>query len=396
MTIRRITVFAFWGIILLAISCFSCATYSEKRPARTPYFRIQSASFSPTNAVIAIRYLDYGLGYGSGIYLIDYSGKVLRRLCADRMGRYCWEPVFTPDGKALAVGIGLEADGTDIYLGDLGSKTTRRLTNDQMPKMFWDFPEQRNIIYFVRFEGEGNVEGSRVHPYNKGSIYSLDLLSGREEALAIGQYFHVYYFSIYPDEQHYLVSTTKFIKEGHLLWKININNPSRREAIAPYMAPFAVESRAKVKIYEEVEPKNNDPNIGNKGTHGTEGELVPVRFLDIQRPKLSRDGSWLIFAWTPYKAYRDSLFVTSMSTMKTIRIKAPQRNLIPLDISNDNKKILFVTYENQRQDQSYKMVSNLWLVNRDGSGLKNINPDFSEYDKKHGNRQGEYSRERRR
>ena len=100
--------------------------------------------------------------------------------------------------------------------------------------------------------------------------------------------------------------------------------------------------------------------------------------------RLSRDGRYLLFAWED-PAHRwgndplagDQIFLTNMEDMSTQKILGDKHYVSPMDISPDNQLILFAdSPEKSKFHDGVFVDGNLWMVRRDGSGLKNFNLDF--------------------
>lgn len=164
---------------------------------------------------------------------------------------------------------------------------------------------------------------------------------------------------VFPDDRHLLISTPKYLKEtGHSLWKINLEDPGKRQPIEPNMQPFS--DQPKVTF--------SDGNV-----------LFAAYSLT-----LSRDGRYLLFAWEdPAHAELgdplagDQIFLTNMQDMRTQRILDDKHWVSPRDISLDNQWILFAdSPEKSKFLDGVFVDGNLWLVRRDGTGLTNLKLDF--------------------
>jgi Tol biopolymer transport system component len=380
---------------LVLLFCHGCLQPPRYDPhkftkwADNPHFEIFSASFSPDGYRLAVKYKDHGLGNRTGVYLMNANGQVIKRLCLSRPDRYCWGPVFSPNGYFIAFGRMLTNNGSDIYIGYINGKIITRVTRDSMLESFWTFSQDGNRLYFVRFKRMDNDARLAWNRFIDADILFVDLKTGNEHSVAIDQYYRIRSLSILPGEKYYIIYTNKYRKEGHFIWKVHILDPQKRTPVIPDLAPFAKQPMRKGSSYEKVTRKLPETNIENAPTEKTTWEMVPIRYLDIHAPVFSRDCSLFAFKWAKPGELNRKLYVCNMRTMKTIIIDTPEHHETPMDISWDNKKILFTTSASFTRDGLRHKAYNLWIANTDGTGLKKINPDFSEYYKKYPHRKPE-------
>lgn len=332
---------------------------------------------------MAVKYKDNGLGNKTGVYLINIHGEVLKLLCKSRPGSFCWGPVFSPNSFDIAFGRVAKDKGSDIYIAGAFNKSVKRITKDKKLESFWRFSPDGKRLYFVRFNQKHESARLAWNRFFDADIVFSDVKIGTEHPIVIDQYSRIRAFFVLPNEKYYILKTDKYKSQGHLLWKVDMHDWKKRTPIVPNLTPFAKQPMAKGTVYQKVTRKLPKTNIGNAPTHKTTWENVPIRFLDIHNPILSKDGSLLAFTWAKPGKLGRKLYICDMRTMKTILIDTPEHHETPLDISWNSTKIIFTTSAFYTKDGLRYKAYNLWIGNTDGTGLKKINPDFTDYYKKY-------------
>ncbi len=341
--------------VLACVACMSCThvPYSgdQDRPA------VNASSFAPSGDLIVFSFS--GMLH-NGLFLMDRSGKVIKQLTNEPAGYWHVNPVFSPDGKKIAF-VSYKQDYSDygdIYIMDSDGKNLRQLTStsdhDRNPR----FSPDGSKIYFIRHDSWGDYpRSSRGNDYDS-DIYYVNLDDGRVHQVTDQEFYRLYHMSVFPDGKHLLISTTAYVQQGYLLWKMSIADPKQVSPVEPNLTKF------------NPQPKYNYVNM--------------YQFLEILYFTLSRDGKFLAFDWqNPLDARVGSwigaqAYIVDMSNMQTTKLSSFKTNVGVRDISPDNKQVLFVSpSEMDYSNCCYFKHSNLWIVNRDGSGLRNISLDFS-------------------
>ena len=348
------------GGILLALGLY---VFSELRPLFIdPYGGrphkiaiVGPASFSPTQDLIAISFSGLKL---KGIFLINGAGKVVRWLDADTENWSCGDPVFSPDGEKIAFCGGRPNGYFSIYVMNKYGGNVRRLTFAKAYDFDPVFSPDGRGIYFIRHLSVGRVEGAT---FLKGDIYYVDLISGLERQKTNYKLTALRNLSILPDGRHAVIWSESLGKEGNTCWKIDLENPARKWPIAPDFSPYAK-------------------------TPWERFSQEPHRYIDLRYPVLSADGRCMAFSWanpeTPEnsKDYQPQLYVMDMHTMKPRKLTQNwEHGVRAFAFAPDGQRIIFDGV-GATLDFGKRVVfkkSNLWLINRDGTGLRNFSLDFS-------------------
>jgi Tol biopolymer transport system component len=142
--------------------------------------------------------------------------------------------------------------------------------------------------------------------------------------------------------------------EGYNLWTVELKKPPVWRPVIPKLNKFKADIRLK--------------------PHATK----PITYRNLYDPVLSRDGRYLVFSWCGH--YDDlagyQLYITDMRTMETEMLTRLEAHTDAVEISPDNKKVLFTTSEKEPLRNIFH-ATNLWMINRDGTGLRNFILDFS-------------------
>lgn len=343
-------------IILLACvvgaSCMSVPYTKKNYPPG-----VMSAVFSPTDAHIAVGFFSPQDG---GILLMTRQGKVLRWLRQEHGEQRYIYPSFSPDGQKIAF-VSLEMDSGDrgdIYIMDKDGKNVRQLTSNSDHDRNPRFSPDGSRIYFLRHDSWGIFPRYSSSGSYDSDVYYVNLQDGKVHQVTHQEYRRLYDLSVFPDGKHILIRTSKYLKEGYALWKINIANPAQISPIEPDMGKFTP-----------------DPKIHI---------LDRYHFVDVKEVILSRDGSFLAFDWQNplYSHFKNwigqQVCIADMNNMQTSKLTSFKKGAVLSDISPDNEHVLFTTSSDMdHSDCCYFKKTNLWIVNHDGNGLRNISLDFT-------------------
>lgn len=350
-------------LIALAIFAllFCSACFSSYDPESTDHLQpaVYSASFSPTEASIVFTMFNYDCG---GIFLMDYQGRVLQWLVRTTGPLRLASPVFSPDGKKIAFVSSSKESHGDLYLMDRDGQNLVQLTSgpdhDRQPC----FSSNGRTIYFLRHDRGGIYPVFDQRSSWHGDVYQVGVHTKQVRRVTHQDYYRLWTLAVFPDNRHLLLGTTHYqtrtAETGHDLWKVDSRDPGKAWPVEPNLKPFAPDPRSHF--------------------------VGPPFYIQIHSPTLSRDGRFLAFAWSnplPGKSSClfpcDQTFLTELADRRTEKLTALPAGSDPQDISPDNRLVLV---SNQAQmKESPKGVfsrSNLWMVKRDGTGLKNLKLDF--------------------
>jgi len=345
-------------LLVTALSLSSCYVVSGlvggKAPKRA---EVSSPSFSPTQDLIAITF--WGLRL-NGIFLMDCSGKVVKWLSKKTDEWSCGDPVFSPDGEKIAYYGGNPNGYFNIYITDKKSGNVRRLTFAKAYDFEPVFSPDGRRIYFTRHLSVGK------RTFYKGDIHRVDLATGVERQLTNYKITALEKLSISPDERFAIIRSSRLREQGNTCWKIDLNDPAKKWPIVPDFSRYAK-------------------------TPWDRFSKEPNRYIDIINPVVSADGRYMAFSWAnpeaPYlsKGYQPQLYVMDMQTMKPRQLTLDwEYGVWAAAISVKGDRILFLERGGEIDSGKTSVFknTNLWMINRDGTGLCNFSLDFSAVAKK--------------
>ena len=334
--------------VLLA-GCFTRLPDSQQ-PKR--YSGVREAFFAPDGKSI---YFTFTSPKIYGLFQMNLDGKVTAWLSKWRIN----EPSISPDGRTLVFAVYTRDDKGDLWAMDSDGSNLRQLTFDSDYDRDPRFSQDGKRVYFMRHDSWGSFGSLDSGESWDSDVFYLNFATGKTLRVTDQEFWRLRVLFVFPDDRHILISTPQYLKEtGHSLWKINIDHPTKRQAIEPNMQPFS-----------------GQPKVTFSDGNG----LFAAYSL-----RLSRDGRYLLFAWED-PAHRwgndplagDQIFLTNMEDMSTQKILGDKHYVSPMDISPDNQLILFAdSPEKSKFHDGVFVDGNLWMVRRDGSGLTNLNLDF--------------------
>ncbi|MCB2193571.1 MAG: hypothetical protein KQI62_18500 [Deltaproteobacteria bacterium] len=339
-------------LLLAATLLAGCFTRLPDSQQPKSYPGVTEAIFAPDGKSI---YFTFTSPKIYGLFQMNLDGKVIAWLSKWRIGG----PALSPDSRTLVFAVRTRDDKGDLWAMDSDGKNLRQLTFDSDYDRKPRFSHDGKRIYFMRHDSWGSFSSLDSGKSWDSDIYYLDLTTGKEHRVTDQEFWRLGVLFVFPDDRHILINTPQYLKEtGHSIWKINIDDPGKRRPIEPNMQPFS----------EQPKVTFDEGNI-----------LFAMYSL-----RLSRDGRFLLFAWED-PAHRwgedplagDQIFLTNMEDMSTQKILGDKHYVSPMDISPDNQWILFADSPEKSKFHGGVFVdSNLWMVRRDGSGLKNLKLDF--------------------
>ena len=353
---RNVTKKAWLAIGLLAcIAGMSCThvPYSEEQDPPA----VSTPSFSPNGEIVVFSFTSI---VHNGLFLADRRGKVLKQLTKEPAGYWHVSPVFSPDAQKVAF-VSYKQDYSDygdIYIMDKDGQNLRHLTSNSDHDRDPRFSPDGTKIYFLRHDSWGIYPRFSSSGSYDSDVYYVNLQNGKVRQVTDQEFRRLYGLSVFPDGKHILIRTTAYLKAGYYLWKVNIADPLQKTPIEPDLTKF-----------------NPQPKISHSNSN---------QFIAISTFVLSRDGKFLAFDWqNPSHSHfsnwiAEQSYIADMSNMQTIKLTSFNTNVQVSDISPDNKQVLFVSPSNMDDTNCcFFKKTNLWIVNRDGSGLRNISLDFT-------------------
>ncbi|RJX33809.1 MAG: hypothetical protein C4525_08020 [Desulfarculus sp.] len=341
---------AFVLILALGIFCTACISpytpYEINYKASIP--EVYWASFSPNNDDIV-----FSMGWGSlgGIFLMDRQGKIVKWLRRNTNKWWSSHPVFSPDGQWIAFVSTMADKHGDIFIMDKEGNNIRRLTSTADYDRGPVFSPDGKRIYFVRSRYFGSYSPVARKGLHENDIFYVEVSSGREFALTDNKLYLLDSLNILPSGDKLLLGTYNLVpsmggvkgpresQRGYNLWSINIAKPHQWTPVIPKLTVAA-----------------------------------PINYSASYDPVLSLNGKYLVFTCRVKDGYQ--IFIADMNTMETHKIDTFIGMKSPVSISMKAKEILFVTIS-RFPPFHVRQESNLWIVNRDGTGLRNFSLDFS-------------------
>ncbi len=332
-----------WFHALLASALLLVGGCVSVQPVVYPknYIEIDWATFNPAKQeiVFSASHEKYG-----GIFLMNFHGKVTKWIFKN-LGEFgYYQPIFSYDGKKLAFVSDLQSKYAAIYMSNSDGTNLQRVAKTTDSDMHPAFSPDGKRIYFIRSEYFMGNSYSGPRWRSKKDLYYTDLVKGTTHRVTREEYINMDRPQPLPNGREVLLLLDDYPIE-YSLWIVNVANPSLRWPLKPSAAQYVA---SKVK----------------------DSERYAIRgYGNLHDPILSRDGKYLAFTqFIPYWC--------DTNTMEARPLLLSRGGGMPFDISPDNKKILFKrAYDFSRKNND--QTSNLWIVNSDGTGLRNIHLDFS-------------------
>ncbi|MCB2228799.1 MAG: hypothetical protein KQH53_19140 [Desulfarculaceae bacterium] len=355
MIIKRVILPVIFLSVLTGVLLAGCFSSNKPIPSvpKSPWIR--DAVFAPDGKTIFLTFKSNNI---SGLFAMDLSGKVTTWLVEGRPGARIYEPTVSPDGRYVALVMSGRDHFGDLYLIDAKGGALRRLTSgsnhDRSPR----FSRDGKRIYFLRHDSGGEFPAYDAPGGWDSDVFSLTLATGETSRITHQNFHHLRQLFVFPHDRFFLINTPDFWKTGYVLWRISLRDPNQRQPVEPNMSAFT-----------------RSPN-----TRFHDGDVLSAYWGVV----LSRNGHYLVFAWHVPKegeaalwAY-SRLYFCSLGDMKGHRVPGLQTGSIPLDISPDNQWVLFSGPSgHQPMAGGVLPQTNLYMIRRDGSGLKNFSLDFS-------------------
>ena len=374
----------FWKVILycILVCCVSYTAFEifKVSPPAEDYLQTDSPVYLyPTvyHACFAPRYngVIFNCHFGNilGIFVMNMQGRVFKTLYQSEGGCGGGPPfTLSPDGRWMAMVL-----SSDIALMDLDSGHIETILKTPEYEHDPAFSPDSKRLFFIRSK---HYEATISHfpGYSQGSLLYYDMTTKKEVYVLGDNLPSKVYPNPLPDNEHVLIQTwyerltpeglkdAPMHQEGHNLWLININDVQKSRPVVPDMMPFIQEY-----------PEESRKWILNLLSDG--------RGPDLVRPVLSRDGKYLAFMW--FMQYirpasgRDQdyrAFIAPMSDLKPIVLADQIECLKVHDISPDDQYVLLDAFD-RRETRTHPFRTDLWIVRRDGTGLREIVPDFMDH-----------------
>jgi len=264
------------------------------------------------------------------------------------------EPVFSPSGREIVFVAGKRLKGSNIYIQNLETGKIRRLTNTEST-----YPEREGIYYsnsFPNFSPDGKkiifCRSAIVFKRANGGLmqtdwdlFEVDILTGAERKLTNHKFFTI-------TRPYYLPSGKQFAFSATIL-----NNKS---GVGP-------------KSFREYDQlyKDNIIFIMDEKNRGIKPAFV--RGDSSRNPSVSGNGDIVFISKTNDldggTTYTHDLFIhnKTSSTRLTTRRFSYELN-VPF-ISFNGSRVLFQADNRETGKPGWTV----WIINRDGTGLKDIN-----------------------
>jgi Tol biopolymer transport system component len=351
-------------MIILYFAFSSCAPGPYNPPSSKRFYPlVNSASFSPNGEQIVISVSKKCFG---GIFLANRNGKVIKTLRLDTAKYWNGYPVFSPKGNEIAF-VSTQADEHgDIYIMDTNGSNVRRLTASPYYDRWPCFSTNGENIFFSRAEFFGNYSPVARKGLHDNDIYTVNTGTGKEIRITNQKLYSLSYLNTFPEGNRLVIGTYRRVRgskglkspdgdfDGYNIWTLFVDRPHRWKPIAPDIEKFKADPRIKPHAKE------------------------PIKYTSLYDPVLSHDGKYLVFSWWGHynDLYGYQLYITDMDTMDTRMLTHLQTDTSALDFSPDNKAILFLA-DPRESSEITGCANNLWMINRDGTGLRRIRLDFS-------------------
>lgn len=338
---------SFLPTLIIAISLiYGC----DKQTPNQVIPEVTSASFSPVGDQIIF---SYSSPRRKGIYLMNDDGIVVKKLTKVKQDIYDYDPVYSPDGSKIAFVSNREGENGGLYLMDAAGSNLVRLTKGKDHDTAPIFSPDGKRIYFLRSRWFGKYSPIARPHYHDQDIFSIGIDGSDLRAVTDEQFYQISEPSLLPDQEHMILQINNE-PEQDSLWMLNLSNTKERESIRPNLEKFIPDQSEKPYVTQ------------------------PLTYNGFSYPIVSPDGKWLAFSWPGYYQghFGHELYLMNLQSKETFKLTGLRSMVRPLNFSPDSKKILFLT-DLKYTPKTQKFDSNLWEINRDGTGLHNFKIDFS-------------------
>ena len=341
MTYANKIIFSFFALVAIVLTMLSGCVSVPQLVYPKNYIEIDWATFSPCKREIVFSASNKKYG---GIFLMNFQGKVTRWLFKNVGKIGYFQPIYSHDGAKLAYIADLQSKLSGVYISNTDGTNPEKVAGTIDFDLYPAFSPDGERIYFVRNEYYMGNSYSGPRWRSKSDLYYADLIKGTTHRVTHDEYIDMDRPQPLPNGREVLLHL-RYYPQEYSLWIVNLTNPALRRPLRPSAARYAAS--------EVKDPKH----------------YAMTSYDNLYNPVLSRDGKYLTYTqFIPYWC--------DMNTMVARPIILSKGGAMPFDISSDNKKILFKSgYDFSRKNND--QTSNLWMINSDGTGLRNIHLDFS-------------------
>jgi Tol biopolymer transport system component len=261
-----------------------------------------------------------------------------------KQGAYDTDPRYSPDGKTILFSSVSDGKQADICLMKSDGFDKVCLTAGPDHDFNPIFSPDGARIYFVRAKFFGNYSPIARPSWHKNDVYSINVDGTGLTQVTHKGFYRLVNLSIHPDGKKLLARVTAEDK-AHSMWIISLEDTNKLEPLEPVLDEYR--------------------------TTGFFLKMTSIQYDHLFNPMFSPDGKSLLFTWhypsTPYS----QIFIMDLETRKAKRITSLEKLMIWGDpsFSHDGKLVVFSTL---KSDALLRYIPALWIVNKDGSGLRMV------------------------
>jgi len=334
-------------VILCLLLAVSACDSTPKKDTKGSYGFI-SPTFSPDNKKIILAFCDESRGYDAcDIATYDLANGDVQRWKPTKSPLH-GAPIYSPDGTKIAFVDG-EGDVANVYVMSSSGDNVRQLTFtkkgagvktevklDAMPSFS---PDGERVI-FIRSDHKRERTFGRGKMFSHWDAYEVDLKTGTERKLTDYKFYRMSRPYYLPDGKHFILSADGPEVED-LSFKDRYEKTYRENSI------FIMDGKV-----NELKPAFQNGWYSNK-------------------PAVSRDGTVLFSSVTNKMdgvggTHNYDLFIRKGTEIR--RLTNMKAMIVESAISYDGSKVVFIAI----MDPERKGGTSLWVMNSDGSDLKQI------------------------
>ncbi len=342
--------------ILAASFLYGCVTLPVEQNTILTGKEFGPATFSPNGKEIVFslrtkdRFFSENTKRSSHIYRVGIDGTGLVALTKGDV--FDFDPVYSPDGEKILFSSKSNGQSHIRVMKPDGSALVS-LTSGTGLDYSPIFSSDGLKVYFLRAEWYGHYSPVAMPSWHDIGIYSINIDGSDMKRITSNHYYGLGNLSVHPDGYTLMARITASNSE-YSIWMIPIDSPMKATPVQPDLDAY----KTWIPLFS----------------------LKSIDYSKLYDPLYSPDGASLLFTWEGhYKTTYANIYVMDLKTKKTQKVTNTDRVIYYYPrFSSDGQRIVFsatASITNPGLFGRTREEPSLWIINKDGSGLKHIDID---------------------